>query len=89
MDTDNMYSDVGGKVPGSMSISSSTIFEDGVQIPVCKLFAKGVYNGALMDVLARNSRLPSWYRSDIQALISSCKTAAARVCDLIDRFGDK
>ncbi len=70
-----------------MSINSTTIFEDGVQIPVCKLYAKGEYNSALMDVLCRNSRLPSWYRSDVEALISSCKTAAARVCDLIERFG--
>lgn len=80
-------SDVGGKVPGSMSISSSTIFEDGIQIPCVKLYSKGVYNSALMELLCRNSRMPEWYRSDIAALISSCKTAGARVCGLIERFG--
>lgn len=70
-----------------MSISSSTIFEDGVQIPCVKLYSKGEYNTVLMEVLCRNSRMPDWYKSDIAALISSCKTAAARVCDLITRFG--
>ncbi|KAK8056393.1 hydantoin utilization protein A [Apiospora rasikravindrae] len=80
-------SDVGGKVPGSMCVSSSTIFEDGVQIPICKLYKGGVYNADIMDILCRNSRMPDWYRSDIAALVSSCKTAGARVCELVDRFG--
>ncbi|KAK8124931.1 hydantoin utilization protein A [Apiospora kogelbergensis] len=80
-------SDVGGKVPGSMCVSSSTIFEDGVQIPICKLYKGGTYNVDIMDILCRNSRMPDWYRSDIAALVSSCKTAGARVCELVDRFG--
>ncbi|KAK9785618.1 putative Hydantoin utilization protein A [Seiridium cardinale] len=80
-------SDVGGKVPGSMSISSSGLYEDGVQIPPVKLYKAGQYNADIMDVLCRNSRMPEWYRSDIQALISSCQTAGARVCETIERFG--
>jgi 5-oxoprolinase (ATP-hydrolysing) len=80
-------SDVGGKVPGSMSISSAGIFEDGVQIPIVKLYKKGVYNTDIMDILCRNSRMPDWYRSDVAALVSSCKTAGARVNELIERFG--
>ncbi|KAI0019518.1 putative hydantoin utilization protein A [Xylariomycetidae sp. FL0641] len=80
-------SDVGGKVPGSMSISSATLFEDGVQIPIVKLYREGKYNSDIMEILTRNSRMPDWYRSDISALVASCKTAGARVCELIDRFG--
>ncbi|KAF1364308.1 hypothetical protein EJ07DRAFT_172294 [Lizonia empirigonia] len=38
--------DVQGKVPGSMSINASSIFEDGLQIPIVKLYEKGVYNEA-------------------------------------------
>ncbi|KAH9902046.1 hydantoin utilization protein-like protein A [Xylariomycetidae sp. FL2044] len=80
-------SDVGGKVPGSMSISSSSLYEDGIQIPIVKLYKGGDYNSDIMDILCRNSRMPDWYRSDVAALVSSCKTAAARVGELIDRFG--
>jgi 5-oxoprolinase (ATP-hydrolysing) len=36
--------DVQGKVPGSLSINATTIYEDGLQIPIVKLYAKGVYN---------------------------------------------
>ncbi|KAF2814311.1 uncharacterized protein BDZ99DRAFT_554750 [Mytilinidion resinicola] len=65
--------DVQGKVPGSMSINASTIFEDGLQIPSVKLYAKGQYNQSLVDVFCRNS-------------LAACRTAAARVCELCDRY---
>ncbi|PSN64991.1 hypothetical protein BS50DRAFT_589448 [Corynespora cassiicola Philippines] len=79
--------DVQGKVPGSMSINAGTIFEDGLQIPICKLYDKGVYNEALASLFFRNSRRPEWFQSDLVALVAACKTAAARVCELCDRYG--
>ncbi|KAF2186422.1 hypothetical protein K469DRAFT_572178 [Zopfia rhizophila CBS 207.26] len=79
--------DVQGKVPGSMSINAGTIFEDGLQIPIVKLYDKGVYNQALADLFFRNSRQPEWFQSDLVALVAACKTAAARVCELCDRYG--
>ncbi|KAJ4332267.1 hypothetical protein N0V87_008505 [Didymella glomerata] len=79
--------DVQGKVPGSMSINASTIFEDGLQIPIVKLYDKGVYNEALAMVLFRNSRMPSWFQSDLIALVTACRTAATRVNELCSRYG--
>ncbi|KAF2729599.1 hypothetical protein EJ04DRAFT_580505 [Polyplosphaeria fusca] len=79
--------DVQGKVPGSMSINAGTIFEDGLQIPIVKLYDKGVYNKALADVFFRNSRQPEWFSSDLIALVAACKTASARVVELCDRYG--
>ncbi|GES66475.1 hydantoin utilization protein A [Aspergillus terreus] len=79
--------DVGGIVPGSMSINASSIFDDGVQIPCIKLYAKGIMNSDLVDLLCRNSRQPDWYRSDLMAIITACRTASSRVCELATRFG--
>ncbi|EOO02652.1 putative hydantoin utilization protein a protein [Phaeoacremonium minimum UCRPA7] len=79
--------DVQGKVPGSMSIGASTIFEDGLQIPSVKLYSKGEFNSSLLDVFMRNSRIPEWFQSDLTALVAACKTAATRVCELCDRYG--
>lgn len=78
--------DVQGKVPGSMSINASTIFEDGMQIPCVKLYAKGQYNRELVTVFRRNSRIPEWFESDVIALVAACRTAASRVCELCDRY---
>ncbi|KAF2091396.1 hypothetical protein K490DRAFT_30814 [Saccharata proteae CBS 121410] len=79
--------DVQGKVPGSMSINASTLFEDGLQIPSVKLYSKGQFNQGLMDVFCRNSRIPEWFQSDVTALVAACRTAATRVCELCDRYG--
>ena len=79
--------DVQGKVPGSMSINASTIYEDGLQIPIVKLYDKGVYNEALATVLFRNSRMPNWFQSDLIALVTACRTAATRVNELCERYG--
>lgn len=78
--------DVQGKVPGSMSINATTIFEDGLQIPIVKLYDGGVYNQGLADVFFRNSRQPEWFQSDLVALVTACRTAAARVCELCERY---
>jgi 5-oxoprolinase (ATP-hydrolysing) len=79
--------DVQGKVPGSMSINASTIYEDGLQIPICKLYAKGVYNEGLASLFFRNSRKPEWFQSDLIALVTACRTAASRVNELCERYG--
>lgn len=79
--------DVQGKVPGSMSINASTIFEDGLQIPIVKLYDKGQFNEGLAAVFFRNSRKPEWFQSDLIALVTACRTAATRVNELCERYG--
>ncbi|KAH8431043.1 uncharacterized protein LDX57_008704 [Aspergillus melleus] len=46
--------DVGGMVPGSMSINATSVFDDGIQIPCIKLYTKGVMNTDLVVLLCRN-----------------------------------
>ncbi|RMJ22747.1 Hydantoinase/oxoprolinase region [Aspergillus sp. HF37] len=79
--------DVGGSVPGSMSINASSVFEDGVQIPIIKLYSRGAMNADIVDLLCRNSRQPAWYRSDLTAIVASCRMAARRIDELATRFG--
>lgn len=54
--------DTGGCVPGSLPNGVSSIFEDGVQIPVTKLVSAGKKNDSLMETIFRNCRLPEWNR---------------------------
>jgi 5-oxoprolinase (ATP-hydrolysing) len=44
-----MYS-VGGQSPGSLPINGRSIFEDGIQIPLSKLYDGGKLNEALVNV---------------------------------------
>lgn len=65
--------DGGGEVAGSLPCAATTIFEEGIQLPVVKLASKGVMNSALEQVMYRNCRMPEWNRADTSALIAACK----------------
>ena len=80
--------DVGGSVPGSLPCTASSVFEEGIQIPVTKVATKGIWNNDLMEVIYRNVRLPDWNRSDVRALVAACDIAGKRMLELYARFGD-
>ncbi|MBY0512018.1 MAG: hydantoinase B/oxoprolinase family protein [Rhodospirillaceae bacterium] len=80
--------DIGGKVPGSIPTDAASIFEEGVRIPPVKIVKQGVFQKDLVDVIMHQSRMPEWCRSDLNALIASCRVAARRVNEICERFGD-
>lgn len=79
-------SDVGGKVPGSISPSSEETYQEGLRIPVSKLFEAGELNEELLDVIRSNSRIPDQNWGDIKAMVSGLNTAEERVDSLADRY---
>jgi N-methylhydantoinase B len=80
-------SDIGGKVPGSMPIDATNIFQEGLRIPPVKIYRKGVYNEDLVKLALHQSRTPDWCAADLNALIASCRVAARRVEEMAERFG--
>jgi N-methylhydantoinase B len=81
-------SDIGGKVPGSMPIDATSIFQEGVRIPPIKLYKQGVYNADLVKLIMTQLRTPEWCSADLNALIAACRVAARRVEEMAQRFGD-
>lgn len=81
-------SDNGGMVPGSIPIEATTIFQEGVQIPPIKLYKKGVLQEDILELILHNVRTQQWNRFDLNALVAACNTAAKRLCEMADRFGD-
>ena len=79
--------DVGGKVPGSLPTDATSIFQEGIRIPPVKLYRKGVLNEDLLELVLNNTRTRDWCRSDLNAIIASCRIAARRVTELCSRFG--
>lgn len=81
-------SDIGGKVPGSMPIDATSIFQEGVRIPPVKIYKQGVYNEDLVTLIMHQVRTPDWCRADLNALIASCRVASRRLVEMAQRFGD-
>lgn len=81
-------SDNGGMVPGSIPISATNIYQEGIRIPPTKLYRKGVLQSDVLELILHNVRTSQWNRFDLNALVAACKTAAKRCVEMADRFGD-
>lgn len=79
--------DVGGKMPGSLSPSSSDVFQEGIRIPPSKLYRAGKLDHSLMRILQENCRVPADNWGDIKAVISAVNIGADRVIALNKQYG--
>lgn len=79
--------DVGGKMPGSLSPSSDDIFQEGLRIPPLKLYQAGKLDRTLLRILQENCRVPSDNWGDIKAVIAAINIGANRVVALNDQYG--
>ncbi|OED39333.1 methylhydantoinase [Chromatiales bacterium (ex Bugula neritina AB1)] len=81
------HADIGGMVPGSMAGGMSEIYQEGLRIPVIKLFRKGVLQTDIMDLMLLNVRVPDERRGDHNAQIASCKLGARRFGEVVETHG--
>ena len=80
-------SDIGGRVPGSISPANTDIFQDGIRIPVTKLFRRGAVNEDLLRLFMANCRIPDQNWGDLKALVAALNTAEKRLTELVARYG--
>lgn len=80
--------DVGGKVPGSLPTDARSIHEEGILVPPIKIYKKGELQEDILNLILHNCRLPHWNRSDFNAIVAACRTAARRCTEIAERFGD-
>jgi len=81
------HADVGGAVRGSMSGGLTEIYQEGLRIPVIRLYRKGELARDTLDLLLLNMRLPAERRGDLNAQIASCRLGVQRIEHLTVRFG--
>ncbi len=81
------HADVGGMAPGSMAGGMSEIFQEGLRIPVVKLFREGQLQQDLFDILLLNVRVPEERRGDHFAQIAACRLGARRLGEVIEAHG--
>jgi len=79
--------DVGGIAPGSTAVYAREIFQEGLRIPVLKLYAEGTPNKTFFDIMALNTRMPDKLAGDMQAQIAACRSAEKSFQKLVERYG--
>lgn len=81
------HADVGGMAPGSMALQASEIYQEGLRLPIVKLFEAGKLNTALVRVMEANSRTPIELQGDLQAQIAACSACEKALLNLIGKYG--
>lgn len=80
------HADIGGIAPGSMAGGMSEIFQEGLRIPVIRLFRKGELQQDIMDLLLLNVRIPEERRGDYFAQIAACRLGSQRLREVLDEY---
>src|SRR3546814_19720553 len=75
-------------VPGSNASDSTEIYQEGLRIPVLKLYDQGEPNHTLMQMIERNVRVPDRVLGDLQAQYAACQVGANHLAKLYERRGN-
>lgn len=81
------WTEVGGKDPGSWTVDSTEVYQEGLQFPCIKIANKGVINEALVDLIKANVRFPEQSIGDMWAQIAGLRTGEKRIQELCTKFG--
>lgn len=81
------HSDVGGTVPGSIHGGAKSIFEEGLRLPVMKLYREGDLDEDLLSMIALNSRSPEERWLDIKVQAAANERGARLMLELTETLG--
>ncbi len=81
------HADVGGAAQGSMSGGMREIWQEGLRIPVMRLYSRDKLNSEVMELLLLNMRLPDERRGDLNAQIAACHLGVQRMKTLFGQYG--
>ncbi len=76
------HSDIGGRV----SSDNHDVYEDGLFIPLVKLYDDGVLNEAVMEMIRWNVRTPDEVTGDIRSQIAANHVCAEKICQMLDEY---
>jgi N-methylhydantoinase B len=75
--------DIGGRI---LSAEAREVYEEGLYLPIMKLFDKGERNEILFQIIRGNVRLPDEVEGDLYAMTTCNDVGSARLLELMDEF---
>ena len=76
------HSDIGGRV----SSDNHDVFEDGLFIPLVKLYDGGVLNEAVMEMIRWNVRTPDEVTGDIRSQVAANHVCEEKIIQMLDEY---
>lgn len=81
------WSDVGGRVPGSLSTEATDIFQEGLRLASVKLISRGQPIRSVLQILRANTRMPDFMEGDLWAGVAAVRGGAMRLRELTSKYG--
>lgn len=81
------HSDVGGIVAGSNALGAVEVFQEGLRLPILKLYERGLANTTLWRIIEANVRTPKLVFGDLHAQVAACTNGVREFTELIERYG--
>ena len=81
------HCDVGGIAPGSVAIHATEVFQEGLRLPLLKLYDGGRLDRGLMRVIESNTRNPEHVLGDLRAQLAACDAGERGLRELVGRYG--
>lgn len=78
--------DIGSK-DAAYAVDSREIYQEGLRLGPVKLVDAGKVDKDIVDILARNSRLPHSLVGDMHAQIAACRLGERRFIEVLDKYG--
>ncbi|MBW2128956.1 MAG: hydantoinase B/oxoprolinase family protein [Deltaproteobacteria bacterium] len=79
--------DMGGAVPGGVAGGLTEIFQEGLRIPLVKLYRAGEEDDQIFDFVAANIRIPEKTLEDFRAQAATTFVGVRRVKALVQKYG--
>jgi N-methylhydantoinase B len=81
------WTDVGGRISGSVSTDTTEIFQEGIQLRSLKVYKRGEPDLEIMRVIRHNVRYPDLCFGDMDAQIAACEHGRQRFVAMIEKYG--
>jgi N-methylhydantoinase B len=81
------HSDVGGRVPGSISVDARSLYEEGLVINPAFLIRKNEFEKQLISLIVSNSRTPVERTGDLKAQVAANNVGEKRILGIIQKYG--
>ena len=81
------HTDIGGRFPGGFSSQCTETFEEGLRLPIVKLYDEGTRNDALLETVLANVRVSEEWLGDVEAKIAGCWRGEQEIKALLDKYG--
>lgn len=79
--------DMGGIAPGSTAVYATEIFQEGLRLPIVKMYERGQPNETFFKIMESNTRMPDKLAGDMRAQIAACRTADKAFRGLVAKYG--